>query len=347
MSSSWREAGFPRLLRIWRIFGSGRSPFPRFSALKTKNQRVKSKKTGFEASPATGHPEFALILPKPARSQFPKLLLQGKEKTTDPSLQPTKAKAQRQPHSLPSLPAATPSAILPARHLPGKAPCAERPPNFGDNRHSCSEFCGTAQKHGSNGGNLCRTTGAWEHQHARDTQKQELQATDGRSVGDPMGNVPAAPRQPAPGWIPNLGNAGGTCHSDGKLRREEGARRRRKKQRTHKPHRRLRGYQGGQHAAAGRAGSAEGDSDVIPGERQTVRGLLNHLRHLRRFVLQDREAFQLPVLTVGQLGEEKDAKRRVRATGKEGASSSEILTRRYEAVGRPGVLLAWGRRPPP
>lgn len=36
LRSSWREAGFPRLLRIWRIFGSGRSPFPRFSALKTK-----------------------------------------------------------------------------------------------------------------------------------------------------------------------------------------------------------------------------------------------------------------------------------------------------------------------
>lgn len=70
-------------------------------------------------------------------------------------------------------------------------------------------------------GNLCRVAGAWEQRHAQNAQKQELQATDGRSIGDPMGNVLAAPRQPAPGWIPNLGNAGSTCHGDGKLRGEE------------------------------------------------------------------------------------------------------------------------------
>lgn len=95
----------------------------------------------------------------------------------------------------------------------------------------------------------------------------------------------------------------------------EGKRRRKRKQRAHKPHRRLRGYQGGQHAAAGRARSTEGDSDVIPGEWQTIRSLLNHLCHLRRLILQDREAFQLPVLTVGQLGEERDAKKTVSAMG--------------------------------
>lgn len=43
---------------------------------------------------------------------------------------------------------------------------------------------------------------------------------------------------------------------------------------------------------------------MIPGELQTVGGLLNHLRHGRRFVLQDGEAFQLPVLPVGELGGE-------------------------------------------
>lgn len=76
LSNSWREAGFPRLLRIWRIFGSGRSPFPRFNALiKQKTSHVKSEITGFEASPMMGHPEFALTLPKPARSRFPKALL--------------------------------------------------------------------------------------------------------------------------------------------------------------------------------------------------------------------------------------------------------------------------------
>lgn len=54
---------------------------------------------------------------------------------------------------------------------------------------------------------------------------------------------------------------------------------------------------------------------MIPSERQTIRSLLNHLCHLRRLVLQDREAFQLPILTVGQLGEQRDAKKPVSAMG--------------------------------